>query len=217
MESTLKFSQMCLQNIDHDYFTFFNLEKGEAGSFSTYPQEWCDRYISQNYSLHDYVHLKNSFLPVIWGQNISKSISPLQKRIFMEAEDFHIYKGITVSFRTPKSLNYMTLAFGKHETLSPNKIVELTHNLQIIYQMIYTYQSLLEADHESKDKILKLIREIVIWKKMSRKKKLEKEYAVREILSNVLSTQMFIAHHETKELGLETLDKIFKDIERLEG
>ena len=52
---------------------------------------------------------------------------------------------------------------------------------------------------------------------MSRKKKLEKEYAVREILSNVLSTQMFIAHHETKELGLETLDKIFKDIERLEG
>jgi hypothetical protein len=217
MESTLKFSQMCLKDIDHDYFTFFNLEKGELGSFSTYPEEWCSHYLSQNYDKHDYVHLKNFFLPVIWGQSVSKNISPIQKRIFKEAEDFHIYKGITVSFRTSSFPNFMTLAFGRHERLSHNKIVELTNNLQTIYQMIYTYQSLLEADYESKDRILEFIKEIVTWQKISKKKKLQKEFAVREILSDILSTQMFIAHHETKELGLETLHKIFRDIERLEG
>lgn len=217
MESALKFSQMCLQDIDHDYFTFFNLEKGEPESFSTYPQEWCDHYLSQNYDKHDYVHLKNSFLPVIWGQSVSKNISPLQRKIFKEAEDFQIYKGITVSFRISKSPHFLTLAFGKKERLSSNKIVELTNSLQIINEMIYTYQSLLKADHDSKDRILELTQEIVIWQKMCRKKKLQRELAVREILSDILSTQLFIAHHETKELGLETLHKIFKDIERLEG
>jgi len=206
---------MCLRNIDHDYVTFFNLQKGEEGSFSTYPEEWCTRYLSQKYDEHDYVHLKNSFLPIVWGEAHTKNISPLQKKIFKEAEDFQIYKGITIPFFASISPEFMTLAFSKREKLSQNKVLRLTCDLQFIYQMIITYKSLLESEHESQDATLKLIEEVVAWQKMGMKKKLSQESAIQDVLSDIRTAQLFITHHETKELGLETLHRAYKDIERL--
>ena len=81
--------------------------------------------------------------------------------------------------------------------------------------MIITYQSLLKTKHESQDAILTLVEEVVAWQKTGMKQKLKQMSAIQEILSDIRTAQLFITHHETKELGLETLHRTYKDVERL--
>jgi hypothetical protein len=57
--------------------------------------------------------------------------------------------------------------------------------------------------------------ELAIWQKDYEKQRKKHAAAITEILSDIRAAQMFITHHETKDLGLETLHRTYKDIERL--
>jgi hypothetical protein len=213
--SLLEFAQKCLQEVDHDFFTLFDLKQGEDASFSTYPKEWCTRYLSQKYYEHDYVFLKHLYLPVIWGEQISKNVPTAQKQIFKEAQDFNIYKGITVPFLTPNLREFITIAFNKKDKISSNKLLCLSSELHIACQMIFTYKHILESDSDSQAEALQFIEEVENWQKGSMKQKKKRSNAIEEALSDIRVSQLFITHHETKELGLETLHRAYKDIERL--
>jgi hypothetical protein len=213
--SILEFSQKCLANIDHDYLTLFDLKNGEKASFSTYPEEWCAHYLAQKYNEHDYLHLKNCRLPFAWGENITKDATPAQKKIFQEAQDFHIFRGITVPFSGAKSPGVITIGFNKGEKLPQKKILKLGSDLQFFSHTIITYKELLESDHESQGALLNLINEVTTWQKDCKKQKKKQEDILMEILADIRAAQLFIAHHETKDLGLETLHRAYKDIEKL--
>lgn len=213
--SLLEFTQKCLSDIDHDFLTLFDLKGGEEASFSTYPEQWCERYLSQKYYEHDYVHLKNLYLPIAWGEVFSKDIAPLQKKIFAEAQDFQIYKGITVPFLASNFRQFITIAFNKGGKVNQTKPLRLSQDLHFICQMIFTYKHILEGNPESQDVALQFIDEVATWQKDSKKQKEKQNNAILEILSDIRSSQMFITHHETKDLSLETLHRAYKDVERL--
>lgn len=213
--SILEFSQKCLFDIDHDYLTFFDLKNGAIPSFSTYPQEWCEYYLTQKYNEGDYVLLKKSFLPFAWGEKISTEISPLQRQIFKEAQDFHIFKGITIPFSSTRSPGAITLAFNKGGKFPQNQILKLGADLHFSCQMIVTYIDLLERGDEAQDTMIQLINELATWQKNCEKQKKKHAHVIMEALSDIRAAQMFISHHETKDLGLETLHRAYKDIERL--
>ncbi len=213
--SLREFSQKCLFGIDHDHLTFFDIKNGEKSSFSTYPEEWLERYLTQKYYENDYVLLKKSFLPFVWGEKISPNITPLQGQIFKEAQDFHVFKGITVPFSSTRSPGALTLSFNKGEKLSPQKILELGTELQFLCQMMITYKDILEKENETQGMALNLVNELTTWQKDYHKQKKQHRTKIMEVLSDIRATQMFISHHETKDLGLETLYRAYQDIERL--
>ena len=212
--SLLEFSQKCLL-IDYDHLTFFDIKNGEESSFSTYPQEWLEHYLAQKYYENDYVLLKNSFLPFAWGERISTNITPLQRQIFKEAQDFHVFKGITIPFSSTRSHGAITLSFSKGEKLPRQRILKLGTELQFFCQMMITYKDILQRENETQDTALNLINELAIWQKECQKQKKQHHTKIMDVLSDIRATQMFISHHETKDLGLETLHRAYKDIERL--
>lgn len=213
--SLLQFSQKCLIDIDHDHFTFFDIKNGEKSSFSTYPQEWLKHYLAQKYHENDYVLLKNSFFPFAWGEKVSTNITSLQRQIFKEAQDFHIFQGITVPFSSTRSPGAITLSFSKREKLSQQKILKLGTELQFFCQMMVIYKDLLEKGNEAQEMAINLINELTTWQKGYQKQKKQHHAKIMDVLSDIRATQMFISHHETKDLGLETLHRAYKDIERL--
>lgn len=213
--SLLEFSQKCLNEIEYEYLTLFDLIKGETASFSTYPEEWCAHYLAEKYYEYDYVHLKSLYLPVLWGENISKNVTPLQNKIFKEAQDFQIYKGITIPFLSSNLREFITIVFSKNERMSNSKFIDVKAKLHMCCQMIFTYKQILEMDTDSQEHVLKFIEEVMAWQKESIKQTDKRKHLVAEILSDIRASQMFIAHHETKELGLETLSRVYKDIENL--
>lgn len=214
----LTFAQKCLTDIDHDYLTFFDLRKGIEGSFSTYPSLWIDRYLSQKYYETDYAFTKKSLLPFAWGEFLSPHLSGAQKHIFKEAQDFQITKGITAPLFPLQTSGVLSIAFHKKERLTQAKILTLGSDLQFSCQLIMAYQNLLEINHKT-DEFKKMnfdfMNQVTSWKKNHQKRKKDQYLIFQEILSNIKAAQLFIAHHETKELALETLHRTYKNIERL--
>ncbi|MBM3468728.1 MAG: hypothetical protein FJX71_04790 [Alphaproteobacteria bacterium] len=211
----LDFAQKCLVDIDHDYLTFFDLKKGADSSFSTYPQQWCDRYVEQKYYVNDFVHMRRSPIPFAWGEKISKSMASHQVKIFKEAQDFGIFKGITSLFSSGNTQGAITLSFNKNEKLTQSKILKIGQDLQHICQLIATYKDLLEMDPNSCKEITLFLEEVAQWQKENKKQKKRKNLLLQEVLSDIRAAQMLIEHHETKECALEALHRISKDIERL--
>lgn len=213
--SLLDFSQKCLLGIDHEHFSFVDSKKGRISIHSTYPEEWVERYLTKKYYESDYGLVKNLFFPYAWGHNISKDTTSLQKKIFMEAEDFCIFKGITIPFFSKESNGAISLSFNKGEKLSQHKILRLKTQLRLSCQLVIIYKDLLDRGDEAQDTTLKLINELATWQKDYDKQRKKHASAIMEILSDIRAAQMFISHHETKDLGLEALHRAYKDIERL--
>jgi hypothetical protein len=213
--SLLEFSQRCLANIDYDHLTFFDLKNGADSSFSTYPDEWLTHYLTRKYHEQDFVLLKNSYLPFAWGEKISKNITPLQRQIFKEAQDFGIYKGITIPFSSTQSAGALTISFNTGGKFSQSQFLKVSSDLHFFCQMIMTYRNLLETDEGSQDSTLNLLNEVATWQAECNNQKKRKESVIIEILSDIRAAQLFISHHETKDLSLETLHRAYKDIERL--
>jgi len=212
----LKFSQKCLTDIGHEHFSFVHSKKEDVTILSTYPEEWIERYSAQKYYKWDYGLVKNQYLPYAWGGNISKDATPIQMQIFKEAEDFRIFKGITIPFSSRDSKGIISLAFSKKEKLSPRKILRIGTELRLSYYLIIIYKDLLEAGgSEAQSAALRLIHELAMWQRDYEKQKKKHTSAIMEILSDIRAAQMFIIHHETKDLGIETLHRAYKDIERL--
>jgi hypothetical protein len=213
--SLLDFSQKCLLNVDHEHFSFVDSKKEAISIHSTYSEEWVERYLTKKYYESDYGLIRNLFLPYAWGTNISKDTTPLQKQIFKEAEDFRIFKGITIPFFSKESNAAISLSFNKGEKLPRHKILELDAQLRLPCQLIITYKDLLDRGDEGQETTLKLINELALWQKDHEKQRKKHASAIMEILSDIRAAQMFISHHETKDLGLKTLHRVFKDIERI--
>ncbi|EPX76770.1 helix-turn-helix transcriptional regulator [Salipiger mucosus] len=69
---------------------------------TTYPDEWHDRYVRQNYQLIDPVVQKGlkSFLPMDWA--LAKKDDPLVRQFFGEAAEFGVCpSGLTIPVRDP--------------------------------------------------------------------------------------------------------------------
>lgn len=214
--SLLEFSQQCLLDVGHEHFSFVESTKEDATILSTYPDEWTKRYLIQKYYKWDYGLVKNLYLPYAWGGNISKDATPIQMQIFKEAEDFHIFKGITIPFSSKESNGIISLAFNKKEKLSPSKILGIGTELRLSYHLIITYKGLLETSgNEAQNAALKLIHELAMWQRDYEKQRKKHTSTIMEILSNIRAAQMFIIHHETKDLGFETLHRAYKDVEKL--
>lgn len=214
--SLLEFSQKCLTDIGHEHFSFVHSKKEDVTILSTYPEEWIERYSTQKYYKWDYGLIKNLYLPYAWGRNISKDATLIQMQIFKEAEDFRIFKGITIPFSSKDSNGIISLAFNKSEKFPLHKILRVGTELRLSYHLIITYKDLLETSgDEAQNATLKLIHELAVWQRDYEKQRKKHTSAIMEILSDIRAAQMFIIHHETKDLGLETLHRAYKDIERL--
>jgi hypothetical protein len=211
----LEFSQKCLANIDYNYLILFDFNKGYDSTLSTYPQEWCAHYTSQDYQDFDYPLQKKTLLPFGWGEKLTKDLSPMQRKIFKEAQDFNIYTGLIVPYSLPDSSGVLALTFGKSEKLSYSKIQKLSLELHFYSQLVVTYTNQLKKGDILQDSVLQLFNELESWQKESEKQKKKKESEIREIMSDIRATQMFISHHETKDLGLETLERAYRDLQRL--
>jgi len=214
MLSVLEFAQLCLKDIDHEFLTLFDNNKGQAGSISTYPDAWCERYILQKYNEHDYAFLKHLYLPVIWGEHIAKDMPPIQKRIFQEAQDFQIYKGITIPYISTNNREFMTLSFHKGEKLSSNKLQSLSMELRNLGQIIFCYKRILENGACDAQIALQFLEEVALWKDQYRQCKKNHQLTINDMLNDVKTCQLFITHHETKELGLDLLRRLYEDIAR---
>lgn len=211
----LEFAQKCLVDVDHDYFSYVETKGANLTLTTTYPTEWQERYFSQNYQAHDYGLLKSSFLPFAWGEKISRDASPLQRQIFKEAQDLKICKGITVPFSSPAAPGVISIAFSNGGKFTKSEILTLTSDLIFSTHLIRSYAHLLEQPEDTKEDALKLINEVATWQKDKRIQRKNYEAVLGEALSDIRAAQMFISHHETKELGLEALHRVYKDIERL--
>jgi hypothetical protein len=159
--SLLEFSQKCLLDIDYEHFSFVDSRKENVSIHSTYPEEWVSHYLAQKYYESDYGLVRNLFLPYAWGENISsKNTSSLQKKIFMEAKDFHIFKGITLPFFARESNSTISLSFNRGEKLPSHKILELSTDLQLPCQLIIAYKNVLDHGDETQAIALRLINEL---------------------------------------------------------
>jgi hypothetical protein len=212
--SILEFAQLCLKDIDHEYLTLFDSKRGQSGSISTYPDAWCERYISQKYNEHDYAFCKYLYLPVVWGEHVAKNIPPMQKRIFLEAQDFQIYKGITIPYLSTDNREFITLTFHKGEKLSSHKLQTLSMELRNLGQIIFCYKRILEHGACDAQVAIQFLEEVTMWKDQHRQQKKNHTLTINDILNDINTCQLFIAHHETKELGLDLLRNLYKDIAR---
>ena len=213
--SLLEFSQRCLTHIDYNFLVYFDSKEGVDPTLSTYPEEWCTHYKSQNYHKHDFVLQNSSYFPFHWGEYLSKSLSPIQNQIFNEARDFDIYKGITIPIFSENASGALTLTFDKSQTLSQAKTQSLASDLHLYSQMMLTYKTLLKTNPDNNESTIDLLRELSIWQRNRAKQEKKEKSQILDLLSDIRTTQLFIAHHETKELGLETLQRAYQDLEKL--
>jgi polyhydroxyalkanoate synthesis regulator phasin len=213
--SVLDFSKKALMDIDHDYFVFFDSNNTNYDVFTTYPQEWQERYFAQNYQANDYGLLKSTFLPFTWGEKNSNDISLLQKQIFKEAQDLAIFKGITVPFSTSGYPGALTIAFNKGGKIPQSQFLKQSADLHFACRLLITYKDLVKQGDVGHEAALKLIHELATWQKDCQRQKEKHAQKIMEALSDIRAAQMFIMQHETKDLGLETLHRAYKDVERL--
>lgn len=214
MISVLEFAQRCLKDIDYEFLTLFDNNRGQEGSISTYPDAWCERYIAQKYHEHDYALLKHLYLPVVWGENMVKDMPPIQKKIFHEARDFQIHKGITIPFLSTNAREFITLTFHKNEKLSRHKLQSLSMELRNTGHIIFCYKQIFEKGTWDAQMALHFLEEVALWKDQYRHYKKSRQLAINDILNDIKTCQLFIAHHETKDLGIDLLKRLYKDITR---
>lgn len=215
--SPLEFSKKCLANIDYNYLVLFDLNKRYDQTVSTYPEEWGAYYKTQNYQDIDYPIQRKSFIPFGWSENLTKDLSPAQKRIFKEARDFDIYSGLIVPFNSLRHKTVMCLAFDRSEKLTTSKIQNLSLELIFYSQLITTYSELLNQDGVIQDSLLNLFNELEGWQKENMRQKKRRESDIQGIMSDIRTSQMFISHNETRDLSLDTLERAYLDLKRLKG
>ena len=79
--------------------------------YDTYPREWMDHYVKNQYYEHDkVVELKNTRLPFSWKiDSLLGELTPIQKRLYQEASDFGICSVflIVCSTRSSKTANFI--------------------------------------------------------------------------------------------------------------
>jgi DNA-binding CsgD family transcriptional regulator len=105
-------------------FAFLALPEGAKPLLiSTYPPDWTDHYIAQDYQRRDPVILRSShvFDLFTWDSQLSKRFSPGARDFFCEAEAFNIRCGITIPIHDwPGGLAAMTFATDcrRHQYIS---------------------------------------------------------------------------------------------------
>lgn len=93
--------------------TYFDIEKSKKGFdfFETYPSEWVNHYIENQYHLHDPILSWGKIcLPFHWKGSEKKDLTPIQKCLFSEAHDFGINEGVTLSLHpSPREQTFITV------------------------------------------------------------------------------------------------------------
>jgi len=125
--------RLVLENFDIERFSFVSLPRQPTLSdkrifnsyedlggfidskfqiFHTYSQIWVDHYTKEKYYLIDpvYVTPQQEYIPYIWREEHVERVQTSQKKLFNEARDFNISKGITLNFGSSGSnCHYLTL------------------------------------------------------------------------------------------------------------
>jgi len=73
--------------------------------FSSYPDEWLNRYVDKGYLFHDVVHERSrrSVMPFSWRDCQKREIPKIAGQIFGEATEFNIRDGFSVPIHGPKA------------------------------------------------------------------------------------------------------------------
>ncbi len=75
-------------------------QQAEFGLETTYPSDWLDRYVEQNYMVVDppFLHAMKYDGPFTWASLINRwEYTPVQNQINNEAEEFKMFKGAAVA------------------------------------------------------------------------------------------------------------------------
>ena len=124
--------------------------KNNEVAVGTYPKEWQNLYIQNNFSEVDpvVIKLKNSFNPILWGENYySHEDLDLDTKVefVKNAQDFKIYQGISVPLG-----NYlgaqgaMTIAFKKNKFISETSFFCMAAHLRTIGNTIFKLQDFID-------------------------------------------------------------------------
>lgn len=107
------------------YFAYLGLNFGTGHihpiPISTYPQEWCDRYLENVYYSFDPViqEARENNLPFEWGDvGYRSKLSKIQKLFFNEASEFGIEGGLTFPMHgVQNQLSSMSIAWSDNPDL----------------------------------------------------------------------------------------------------
>ncbi len=107
------------------YFAYLGLNFGTGHThpipISTYPKEWCDRYLENMYYSFDPViqEARENNLPFEWGnQQYRSKLSKTQKKFFNEASEFGVVGGLTFPMHgVQNQLSSMSIAWSENREL----------------------------------------------------------------------------------------------------
>lgn len=109
-------------------------------SFTTYPNEWIQHYIENQYYDHDPVLSWGKLrLPFHWEGSKMTDLTPIQERLVSQAHDFGIKTGITLS--VPSSTGQAFLTLLDYQELHPSALYVLSLAAQSYWHFMQTTQA----------------------------------------------------------------------------
>jgi LuxR family transcriptional activator of conjugal transfer of Ti plasmids len=110
--------------------------------FDTYPREWMDHYIKNQYYVHDkVVELKRIRLPFSWKiDSLLEELTPPQQHLYREASDFGICKGMVIPL-LPNNSEQSLLAIL--DVVYPHP--DMVHTLSLACQLYWGVKRKLDA------------------------------------------------------------------------
>ena len=125
------------ESFDVDRFSIMGYFDSEFKSFDTYPQDWIQYYISNQYYAYDPVLSWDKIrLPFSWKGNEMRDLTPTQERLFSEAHDFVVKTGITLSVPSCTGQTFLTLL--DYESHHPSALYALSLAAQSYWHFIQT-------------------------------------------------------------------------------
>lgn len=122
-------------------FDLGNQEK-KMDLFDTYPREWMEHYVKNQYFEHDKVlDWKNVRLPFGWKiDSLLDEASPTQKRLYQEAGDFGVCKGLIIPFISKDNeKNFLAVL----DVVHPHP--DMVHTLSLASQLYWATKRRLDA------------------------------------------------------------------------
>ncbi len=151
-----------LQSFGLETFTYVATKppKSKARSYihSTYPTEWLEHYVKNDYILHDPVFLqaRNSMLPIQWGLGHGYFIkTSLQQQIVDQSRMFDHHGGLIIPVRGPRGEFASLIAISpEKDPTAFNKYFEHYREKLLITSMTYhdhIWQTLYDQPEETPD------------------------------------------------------------------
>ena len=176
--------------------------------FTTYPMQWVDYYVKEEYYGIDPVPVqgRHSTTPFFWGDEIYlKKLNNKQKLLFKEAAKFGIFQGYSIPMHG-KGSEFAMITFSSDTHVNRFKTKINTHKNDLHIASIYfheTIRSQLAANLNNQSNLTPRETECLQWMAAGKKYK-----EIAELLGIKKSTVIFHSQNIKQKLGVSSIQEL---------